>query len=425
MSENSANRSILGCDEAEGLKNSSDLGEASIRDRAEEVGEKGKKEDVSSTDWRKFFNASADQTLKFFPPQPLNGKSIVVPLSEVFEEGEQKWKYAVVAQFVGRIPNFSVFQKKVNLLWGEDGEIDIKPAGHNLFILHFPNSRVRDRVIESGPWHIQNKPLIVRRWEPGMRSLEFDMTKLPLWIHLGNIPLELFTQTGISYIASALGNPLYMDRFTANQQRLAFAKVCIEVEASRDIPRSIEVQLKDGSIGLVHVEIPWMPTKCVQCGIFGHGDKTCPKKLQPRKAWVPKVVEKKNEDPLENKNMQQQGLEKVETIQVEEKREEKKNETPPSKIAVGMGKSGSVNRFAILKTIDEKAEEEIMVSETMPMMEEEIQMEPRKARAAAAGVADLMKSLKTRRKGPIDKGKVKQGKAGSPALGGTHSSPSL
>ena len=363
--------------------------------------------------------------MKFFPPQPLNGKSIVVPPSEVFEEGEQKWKYAVVAQFVGRIPNFSVFQKMVNLLWGEDGEIDIKPAGHNLFILHFPNSRVRDRVIESGPWHIQNKPLIVRRWEPGMRSLEFDMTKLPLWIHLGNIPLELFTQTGISYIASALGNPLYMDRFTANQQRLAFAKVCIEVEASRDIPRSIEVQLKDGSIGLVHVEIPWMPTKCVQCGIFGHGDKTCPKKLQPRKAWVPKVVEKKNEDPLENRNMQQQGLEKVETIQVEEKREEKKNETPPSKIAVGMGKSGSVNRFAILKTIDEKAEEEIMVSETMPMMEEEIQMEPRKARAAAAGVADLMKSLKTRRKGPIDKGKVKQGKAGSPALGGTHSSPSL
>ena len=43
------------------------------------------------------------------------------------------------------------------------------------------------------------------------------------------------------------------------------------------------------------------------CGIFGHGDKTCPKKLQLVKVWVPKVVEKKNEDPTVNKmeNVQQ------------------------------------------------------------------------------------------------------------------------
>ena len=40
---------------------------------------------------------------------------------------------------------------------------------------------------------------------------------------------------------------------------------------------------------------------------------------------------------------------------------------------------------------------------------------PRKSRAAAAGVAELMRSLKPR-KGPIDKGK-KQGKAISTALG--------
>ena len=128
-----------------------------------------------------------------------------------------------------------------------------------------------------------------------MRSLEFNMAKLPLWIHLGNIMLELFTQIGISYIASVLGNPLYMDRFTASQQRMAFAKVCIEVEAAKEIPNTIEVQLRDGSLVMVHVEVPWKPLKCMQCGIFGHGDKTCSKKVQTVKAWVPKVVEKKIE----------------------------------------------------------------------------------------------------------------------------------
>ena len=59
-----------------------------------------------------------------------------------------------------------------------------------------------------------------------------------------------------------------------------------------------------------------------------------------------------------------------------------------------------------MESIDEKVEE-ITVFETMAMMEKEMQVEPRKARVAVVGVADLMKSLKTRRKRPIDKRKVK------------------
>ena len=93
----------------------------------------------------------------------------------------------------------------------------MKLAGVNLFIIQFPSAEGRDRVLESGPWHIQNKPLIVRKWEPRMEMLEFNMEKLPVWIHLGNVPLELFNQKGLSYITSTSGNPLYMDRITAGQ----------------------------------------------------------------------------------------------------------------------------------------------------------------------------------------------------------------
>ena len=43
---------------------------------------------------------------------------------------------------------------------------------------------------------------------------------------------------------------------------------------------------------------------------------------------------------------------------------------------------------------------------------------PRKARVASAGVAELMKTLKPKTKGPIDKGKLKQNKAVLTVLGG-------
>ena len=68
-----------------------------------------------------------------------------------------------------------------------------------------------------------------------------------------------------------------MDRITTNQQRLAYAKVCVEIKDTMDIPRFIEVELRSGTFVSVNVEVPWLLVKCSQC-IFGHGDKSYPKR---------------------------------------------------------------------------------------------------------------------------------------------------
>ena len=136
--------------------------------------------DVAARDWRKLFATNSDQSLQFFPPQISDGKIIVEPPAEIFDEGVDCWKNAVIGQFIGQMPNFSLLQRLVNILWGADGEVNVRPAGSNLFLIQFPNSIARDRVLETGPWHIQNKPLILRKWEPGMETLEFNFAKLPI-----------------------------------------------------------------------------------------------------------------------------------------------------------------------------------------------------------------------------------------------------
>ena len=310
----------------------------------------------------------------------------------------------------------------IKTLWGKDGEIEIIPAGHNLFIVQFHNSETRDKVLELGPWHIQNKPLIVRKWEPGMRSLDFNMSKLPLWIQLHNIPLELFNQTGISYIASAMGNPLYMDRFTANQQRVVYAKVCVEVEASKDIPRCIEIELRDGARIPVMVDLLWSPAKCNQCAIFGHDDKGCPNKQAGTsnqvKVWMPKA----KQAALEKEKGNEGGLEEIQEKIKKNKDKEgmKVSEIIKTNIPNDKGKSESVNKYAILEAIDE---ESISPSPAQTKLSGENTVAgTRKVRVASSGVAELMKTLKTKRKGPIDKGK--KDNAGLPTSGGQSSSPS-
>ncbi|XVF56970.1 hypothetical protein PTKIN_Ptkin06aG0164300 [Pterospermum kingtungense] len=232
-------------------------------------------------------------SLEFYPPKAsgdTEAPTVSLP-STVLDAGESQWKNALAAQFVGKLPNFSLFVRMVNKLWGSEGEIDIRPTGSNMFILQFPNDRIRDRILESGPWHIQNRPLFLRKWEPGLETLSFDLQKVLLWVHLVNVPLEAFNRQGLSYISSAIGTPLYMDRITATQQRLAYAKVCVEVDALKEIPKTINVEMREGRVIQVKVDIPWYPQRCQHCKIFGHNTKSCVKQhVVTKERWVPKHV---------------------------------------------------------------------------------------------------------------------------------------
>ncbi|XVF85263.1 hypothetical protein PTKIN_Ptkin17bG0103900 [Pterospermum kingtungense] len=248
-----------------------------------------------------------------------NSKSV-----EVCSKGASLWENTLMAQFIGRRPNFSYFQK------GFGG----------------------------GPWHIQNQPIVLRKWEKGMEHLHFDMTKIPLWLHLGNVPLELFNQEGLCYVASALGEPLYMDRVTASRERFAYAKVCVEVEATDTIPISIEILMPEGNIVIVTVEIPWMPSKCQHCKIFGHSDKFCTKHAKKTKQVWRQVFKPTAQQDTVTVEIEKFAVNSGDTtLKIGQHKEKGVVFTP-------VEKGYSQNRFAILTEADNKqsVEKEVPVA---------------------------------------------------------------
>ena len=98
----------------------------------------------------------------------------------------------------------------------------------------------------------------------------------------------------------------------------------------------------------------------------------------------------------------------IEAIEVREDKDEGKNNMHDFIFP----KSGSSNRFGLLDTIvekDENLENELNCNvENEQIIEvEETLMETRKSRATSARVAELTKTLKPKKKGPIDKGRNK------------------
>ncbi|KAA3479062.1 Geminivirus AR1/BR1 coat protein [Gossypium australe] len=62
------------------------------------------------------------------------------------------------------------------------------------------------------------------------------------------------SEMGASYIASALGIPLYMESIIAGQRRLSYVKVCVKTAANLVLPRSIDVELRDNFIATTSIE---------------------------------------------------------------------------------------------------------------------------------------------------------------------------
>ncbi|KAK8668938.1 hypothetical protein V6N13_106383 [Hibiscus sabdariffa] len=219
-----------------------------------------------------------DQSLQFFPPVTTNGRARVQPPKEVLSNGAKQWDNTLVGNFLGKSPNLSVFQKTVDRLWGRESSVQICFLAPSVYMINFPSRRVRDWVLESGPWHIQQKAIILRRW---MLGLKFDVLQLdsaPVWVKLWHVPLELFFQQGLGYVVSAIGKPLYTDRATALKQQLEFAKIFIEIDATETIPNSVLVELDEGLTVEITVELVWSPPRCGHCSIFGHSEDNCSKK---------------------------------------------------------------------------------------------------------------------------------------------------
>ncbi|GKD10711.1 RNA-directed DNA polymerase, eukaryota, reverse transcriptase zinc-binding domain protein [Tanacetum coccineum] len=106
-----------------------------------------------------------------------------------------------------------------------------------------------------------------------------------VWVKIASVPLEAWSVKGISALASSLGKPIVMDSMTASMcykgiGNLSYARVLVEMEASKDIKNEIEIQYIDSSKKVkgskkISVIYDWKPLVCSHCKVFSHDIKKC------------------------------------------------------------------------------------------------------------------------------------------------------
>ncbi|CAL5343226.1 unnamed protein product [Camellia sinensis] len=118
--------------------------------------------------------------------------------------------------------------------------------------------------------------MVCKKWQLGLKLTKCEFLSVPLWVKLYNVPLELWTEEGLGYIASIMGTPLYLDEPMFKRSRLTFTRICIEVPANKEIPKSFKINLGYGDPYEIQVEVPQKPQRCDGCKT--HTTNLCPQK---------------------------------------------------------------------------------------------------------------------------------------------------
>ncbi|KAL0455431.1 UNVERIFIED_CONTAM: hypothetical protein Slati_0882300 [Sesamum latifolium] len=222
-----------------------------------------------------------------------NGEIVVRPSLDIIRDGAKWWSTTAVGYFLGKRPYFHHVNEFVRSVWPLFREV--KATANGFFFFEFKTTTAMEEVIEGGPWLFRGQPIVLQKWELGMMLQKLQHTQVPVWIKLRHLPVELWTNEGLSTVASGIGKPLYPDAITRACTRLDFARVCVMLDISLKLQKHIMIMVpcEDGSEKAckVDVEYEWLPPKCNACMSLGHPTKECPS-TKPKQPPVLVYVQK-------------------------------------------------------------------------------------------------------------------------------------
>ncbi|GKA75735.1 zinc knuckle CX2CX4HX4C containing protein [Tanacetum coccineum] len=101
---------------------------------------------------------------------------------------------------------------------------------------------------------IRNSPVILKKWTMNISLFKEELTSIPVWVKIHEVPLRVFSEDDISLIATQIGKSIMLDSFISlmcieSLGRSIFAHCLIEVKVDAVLKDNITmgIPLPDGS----------------------------------------------------------------------------------------------------------------------------------------------------------------------------------
>lgn len=313
-------------------------------------------------------------------------KEVEIP-DEVIEKVNHLWEDYLIGKFLDTAPHVGRIHATVNRIWNQGDKkvlIDVHVIDETTMKFKVMDPGMRARILKRGMWSIGNIPMVITKWIPDEMKEKPEITAIPLWVHLKNVPMNMYSWQGLSFIASAAGFPVRLHPETAACSNFKVAKIFINADLTKELPTKINFK-KNGVSSLVEFIYPWLPMRCSTCKKWGHTDKVCIKNKEGGKSE--EEISKEGDDMSEGEMMKkteisaqmkdielaepENGIEKGELVNNWEDVTPKKGNRSPI-LQFGQVKILTPSRFSALQEVNEEGElgNQVEYEEVLSVVEE-------------------------------------------------------
>lgn len=146
----------------------------------------------------------------------------------------------MIAKFLETAPHIAkvhVILKKIWYFGDKSQKLDVYEVDSTTMRVRIPNKMVRERVVRRGMWNIAGVPMVVSKWSPNENESQAKL--LPLWVHLTNVPMSMYSWECLSFITSATGIPDRLHPEMIAYTNFEEAKVSVKADMSNELPKEI------------------------------------------------------------------------------------------------------------------------------------------------------------------------------------------
>ncbi|KAF8053998.1 hypothetical protein N665_1356s0002 [Sinapis alba] len=202
--------------------------------------------------------------------------SVMVP-DEVLRDAPPLWEDFLVGKFLDNAPHIAKIHAIVNKIWvmGDKTQmVDVYEVNSTTMKFRIGNPIIRNRITRRGMWNLAGIPVVMTKWTPFIEEQQTEKKSVPLWVHLHNVPMNMFSWKGLSFISSPVGMPAKLHPETTQCLNMKVAKVFVNADLSKEMPKTMNFTYQGKDIRIDYT-YPWLPTKCSNCGKWGHAEKAC------------------------------------------------------------------------------------------------------------------------------------------------------
>ena len=199
------------------------------------------------------------------------------------------WESCLVGYVAGKSPGFNAMNNIISNSWKCNATLSIHESGW--LVYRFKNVEDKLAVLANGPYLIYGRPLILKVMPEYFNFGRDEMSCVPVWVKLPNLPLKCWSPRCLAKIASKLGTPIQSDQLTFNMARISYARVLVELNLLAELKSSIVINLPNGSTLNQPVIYETLPRFCTSCKVLGHKTGAC---IPPPKPVVTRSGAKQN-----------------------------------------------------------------------------------------------------------------------------------